>query len=192
VSNVRKATLNDLAEIAAIHAQCIPYSINSIIGLEHLKNLYTTLCLSPSHDLLVAEDNGSIVGFISGTTNYALLVKGAKGLISIRQVLMLVPNMGLLKLCKMILDRIIFDLKFRRITDFYYFSTWGVKASSTPLIAPLLFRELIKRANSSQKNKYVANVNFESTKLIRMYNSLGFQAISRSMTETILVLQVKR
>lgn len=192
MSKIREATLNDLTEIAAIHAQCIPYSINSIIGLEHLKNLYTTLCISPSHDLIVAEDNGSIVGFISGTTNYPLLVKGAKGLISIRQILLLVPNMGLLKLCKMILDRIIFDLKFRRINDFYYFSTWGVKANSTPLIAPLLFRELLKRANSSQKNKYVANVNLESTKLMRMYNSLGFRATSRSMTETILVLHVKR
>ncbi len=186
---IRNAELEDINAISAIHAQSIPHSINSMIGLKHLNNIYSMFFLSSKHDLIVAENNGLVVGFISGTADYALLMKCAKGSISLTKILKIVHKMGPLNLFRMIFDRIIFDFKFNNLNDFYYLSTWGVELDTNPIAATLLFRELLKRANLSHKHLYIANVDSKNQKLIRMYKSLGFNTVGRSLNETIFSLK---
>ena len=84
---IRVANPADLNEIAEIHAQSIPYSINSILGIERLKTLYSVFFSNPDHYLIVAEEGGLIIGFISGTSNYSSLMKEAKGSVSLNQLL---------------------------------------------------------------------------------------------------------
>lgn len=187
---IRVANPADLNEIAEIHAQSIPYSINSILGIERLKTLYSVFFSNPDHYLIVAEEGGLIIGFISGTSNYSSLMKEAKGSVSLNQLLVLARKIGIVRLAKMSLDWLVIDFKFNRLSDFYYFSSWGVKENVNPLAGTLLFRRLLQDTKNTPKESIIVNVSFDNERVIKMYKSLGFELLDESLGETILKLSL--
>lgn len=188
---IRDAKPADLNEIAEIHAQSIPYSINSILGIERLKSLYTVFFSNPDHYLIVAEEDGSIIGFISGTSNYSSLMKEAKGSVSLKQLLVLARKIGVVQLAKMSLDWLVIDFKFKRLSNFYYFSSWGVRENVNPIAGTLLFRRLLQDTKNTPKESIIVNVSFDNERVIKMYISLGFNLIYRSINEEIRQLRIK-
>jgi hypothetical protein len=188
---IRVANPADLNEIAEIHAQSIPYSINSILGIERLNTLYSVFFSNPDHYLIVAEEGGLIIGFISGTSNYSSLMKEAKGSVSLKQLLVLTRKIGIVQLVKMSLDWILIDYKFKRLTNFYYFSSWGVRENVNPIAGTLLFRRLLQDTKNTLKDSIIVNVSFDNEKVIKMYKSLGFKSLDKSLGELILKLSLR-
>jgi len=188
---IREAKPEDLNEIAEIHARSIPYSINSILGIERLKTLYSVFFSNPDHYLIVAEEEGLIIGFIGGTSNYSSLMKEAKGSVSLKQLLVLARKIGILQLAKMSLDWLIIDFKFRRLSNFYYFSSWGVRENVSPIAGTLLFRRLLQDTKKTVKDSIIVNVSFDNEKVIKMYKSLGFKSVNKSLGELILKLSLR-
>ena len=188
---IRVANPADLNEIAEIHAQSIPYSINSILGIERLKTLYSVFFSNPAHYLIVAEEGGSIIGFISGTSNYSSLMKEAKGSVSLKQLRVLARRIGTVQLAKMSLDWLVIDHKFKRLSNFYYFSSWGVKENVNPIAGTLLFRRLLQDTKKTLKDSIIVNVSFDNEKVIKMYKSLGFKLLDKSLGESILKLSLR-
>jgi L-amino acid N-acyltransferase YncA len=189
---IRVANPADLNEIAEIHAQSIPYSINSMLGLERLKTLYSVFFSSSAHHLFVADDEGSIVGFISGTANYTSLMRVARGSISLKQLSVVAKKIGLFKFVRLILDWLIIDHKFKRLDHFYYFSTWGVRSDSNPTAGSLLFRKLLHEAKQSAKSSLIVNVSNDNENVLKMYKSIGFNHVDRSLNEEIMQLDLQK
>ena len=188
---IRDAKPADLNEIAEIHAQSIPYSINSILGIERLKSLYTVFFSNPDHYLIVAEEDGSIIGFISGTSDYSSLMKEAKGSVSLKQLLLLARKIGVVQLAKMSLDWLVIDFKFKRLGNFYYFSSWGVRENVNPIAGTMLFRRLLQDTKNTPKESIIVNVSFDNERVIKMYKSLGFKVLDKSLGESILRLSLR-
>jgi hypothetical protein len=139
-----------------------------------------------NHDLIVASDNESIIGFISGSSNYPQLMKEARRSISLLQLFRILRTTGIFGLTRMVLDWIILNFKFKMIEDFYYFSSWGIQRNTHSTAGALLFIELLKRAKFSSKTSIVTNVSLDNLKVIRMYQSLDFVIIGKSLNEVIL------
>lgn len=188
---IRNATIADLQQISEIHAESIPYSINSILGIERLNTLYSVFFSNPDHYLIVAEEGGSIIGFISGTSNYSSLMKEAKGSVSLSELLVLTRKIGIVQLAKMSLDWILIDYKFKRLSNFYYFSSWGVRENVNPIAGTLLFRKLLQDTKNTLKDSIIVNVSFDNEKVIKMYKSLGFKSLDKSLGELILKLSLR-
>lgn len=188
---IREAKQTDLTEIAEIHVNSIPYSINSILGIERLKALYSVFFSNPDHYLIVAEEEGAIIGFIGGTSNYSSLMKEAKSSVSLNQVLVLIRKIGIVRLVKMALDWIVIDFKFKRLNNFYYFSSWGVRENVNPIAGTLLFRRLLQDTKKTLKDSVIVNVSFDNEKVIKMYKSLGFKSLDKSLGELILKLSLR-
>lgn len=182
----------DLHQISEIHAESIPYSINSILGIERLNTLYSVFFSNPDHYLIVAEEGGLIIGFISGTSNYSSLMKEAKGSVSLKQLLVLTRKIGIVQLVKMSLDWVLIDYKFKRLTNFYYFSSWGVRENVNPIAGTLLFRRLLQDTKNTLKDSIIVNVSFDNEKVIKMYKSLGFKSLDKSLGELILKLSLRK
>ena len=191
VLTIRTATIADLHQISEIHAESIPYSINSILGIERLNTLYSVFFSNPDHYLIVAEEGGLIIGFISGTSNYSSLMKEAKGSVSLKQLLVLTRKIGIVQLVKMSLDWVLIDYKFKRLTNFYYFSSWGVRENVNPIAGTLLFRRLLQDTKNTLKDSIIVNVSFDNEKVIKMYKSLGFKSLDKSLGELILKLSLR-
>jgi ribosomal protein S18 acetylase RimI-like enzyme len=192
VLTIRTATIVDLHQISEIHAESIPYSINSILGIERLNTLYSVFFSNPDHYLIVAEEGGLIIGFISGTSNYSSLMKEAKGSVSLKQLLVLTRKIGIVQLVKMSLDWVLIDYKFKRLTNFYYFSSWGVRENVNPIAGTLLFRRLLQDTKNTLKDSIIVNVSFDNEKVIKMYKSLGFKSLDKSLGELILKLSLRK
>jgi hypothetical protein len=188
---IRVANPADLNEIAEIHAQSIPYSINSILGIERLKTLYSVFFSNSDHYLIVAEERGLIIGFISGTSNYSSLMKEAKGSVSLKQLFVLARKIGVVQLAKMSLDWLVIDFKFKRLSNFYYFSSWGVRENVNPIAGTLLFRRLLQDTKNTPKESIIVNVSFDNERVIKMYKSLGFKILDKSLGESILRLSLR-
>jgi ribosomal protein S18 acetylase RimI-like enzyme len=191
VLTIRTAAFADLDQISKIHAESIPYSINSKLGLERLNNLYSVFFSNPDHYLFVAEEGGLIIGFISGTSNYSSLMKEAKGSVSLKQLLVLARKIGIVQLAKMSLDWLVIDYKFKRLSNFYYFSSWGVRENVNPIAGTLLFRKLLQESKKTLKGSIIVNVSFDNEKVIKMYKSLGFESLDKSLGESILKLSLR-
>ena len=84
---IRGATIDDLDEVALIHSLMIPYSINSAMGINRLRDLYLFTLQNEDSLLLIATEDNRVIGFISGTSNFGNLAKGAKSNISIKQII---------------------------------------------------------------------------------------------------------
>jgi hypothetical protein len=192
VLTIRTATIADLHQISEIHAESIPYSINSILGIERLNTLYSVFFSNPDHYLIVAEEGGLIIGFISGTSNYSSLMKEAKGSVSPKQLLVLTRKIGIGQLVKMSRDWFLIDYKFKRLTNFYYFSSWGVRENVNPIAGTLLFRRLLQDTKNTLKDSIIVNVSFDNEKVIKMYKSLGFKSLDKSLGELILKLSLRK
>ena len=70
MANVRDATIFDVDDVVNVHLFEINRSINSAIGSQRLKYLYEQVLNSSSGVLLVAIEDGQLVGFICGTSSY--------------------------------------------------------------------------------------------------------------------------
>jgi ribosomal protein S18 acetylase RimI-like enzyme len=192
VLTIRTATVADLNQISEIHAESIPYSINSILGIERLSALYSVFFSNPDHYLIVAEEGGLVIGFISGTSNYSSLMKEAKGSVSLSQLLVLTRKIGIVQLAKMSLDWLVIDYKFKRLSNFYYFSSWGVRENVNPIAGTLLFRKLLQDTKKTLNDSIIVNVSFDNEKVIKMYKSLGFRPLDKSLGELILKLSLRK
>jgi ribosomal protein S18 acetylase RimI-like enzyme len=62
---VRDATTADLAAVAALHVAALPHDFLSQLGASFLRQVYPTFLQSELGFLLVAEEEGRVVGFVS-------------------------------------------------------------------------------------------------------------------------------
>lgn len=186
---IREATIDELDEVALIHSLMIPYSINSTMGINRLKDLYLFTLQDEDSVLLIATENNRVIGFISGTSNFGNLAKGAKSNVSTKQIINIFMKMNPFRLFVAVLDFILLSRAFQRQGEFYYFSTWGMLPNSPPAAGSALFRELVKRAHNSSSQAVVVNVGKSNSKVLQMYRSLGFLPVAKTFSELILKRQ---
>ncbi len=72
---IRPATDADAPASAALHADQISQGFLSVLGPGFLRRLYRRIGRSPESFLLVADDRGTTVGFVAGSTNVAGLYR---------------------------------------------------------------------------------------------------------------------
>ncbi len=73
---IRLANKDDCSGVAKIHAQEIKLGFLSELGEKFLFYFYSAMIDSPNAFLIVAEDNGSIIGFISGCIDLKKFYRG--------------------------------------------------------------------------------------------------------------------
>ena len=66
---IRNAHFSDCREIAKVHKKCLDKSFLATLGEKFLRLLYKTLIKCENGILIVAEDNGKVIGFVSDITN---------------------------------------------------------------------------------------------------------------------------
>ena len=186
---IRGATIDDLDEVALIHSLMIPYSINSAMGINRLRDLYLFTLQNEDSLLLIATEDNRVIGFISGTSNFGNLAKGAKSNISIKQIINIFMKMNPFRLFVAVLDFILLSRAFQRQGEFFYFSTWGMLPGSHPTAGSALFRELVKRAQNFGAQSFIVNVGKTNSKVIQMYRTLGFLPVTKTISELILKKQ---
>jgi ribosomal protein S18 acetylase RimI-like enzyme len=189
VLEIREATIRDLDAIALIHSLTIPYSINSAMGVSRLSYLYQFTLRDLDSLLLVATVDNRVIGFISGTSEFRNLARGATSNISIGQIVNVLRKMNLFKLVIAAVDLILLSRAFQGQGNFYYFSTWGMLPNSHPTAGAALFRELEKRARNTGSKAVVVNVGKSNAKVLQMYLSLGFLPVTKTISELILKKQ---
>ena len=186
---IREATSQDIEEVALIHSTTIPYSINSAMGVSRLCTLYLYTLKDPDSLLLVATVDNRVIGFISGTSEFRNLAKGATSNISIGQIFNALRKKNPFKLVVAAVDLILLSRAFQSQGNFYYFSTWGMLPNSHPTAAAALFRVLEKRARNTGSQAVVVNVSKSNAKVLQMYRSLGFLPVAKTISELILKKQ---
>jgi len=72
---IRRATDHDAAAVAALHADQIAQGFLSVLGPSFLRRLYRRIGRSPHSFLIVAESDGTVEGFIAGSTDVAALYR---------------------------------------------------------------------------------------------------------------------
>ena len=184
--NIRDATIEDLDEVALLHSIAIPYSINSAMGVNRLRELYLFTLQDEDSLLLIATEDNKVIGFISGTSKFGNLAQDAKKNVSMVQMINVLRRMNLFVLTIAALDLILLTRAFRKFGNFYYFSTWGMLPNSHPAAGSALFRELEKRVRVYGSQSVIVNVGKNNSKVLRMYQSLGFRVIKRTISELIL------
>jgi ribosomal protein S18 acetylase RimI-like enzyme len=61
--------------VARLHSGQIRGGFLSLLGPSFLSHLYRRICLSPGSFLMVAEDNGGVVGFVAGSADVGALYR---------------------------------------------------------------------------------------------------------------------
>jgi ribosomal protein S18 acetylase RimI-like enzyme len=72
---IRRATAADAAGAAALHASGIGEGFLSSLGPRVLGLLYRRMALDPSSFVIVADDDGRVAGFVSGTIDTSALYR---------------------------------------------------------------------------------------------------------------------
>ena len=188
--NIRDAVIEDVARIARIHKETIPNSINSLMGLQRLIDLYTSLIDDESSQLLVAVKSNDVIGFISGTPEFGKVVKGAKSSITSNQIIRLLCNMNPVKIVFAFIDWLMINNQLKKMNNFYYFSTWGMLPNSPLGAATAIFRELCKHAKNHGSDSIVVNLPKDNSRLVEMYKKLGFLEIQRTLSEVVLIKSI--
>ena len=65
----RKSNLDDVRSLAGLHRRYIPWGFLTSLGEEVLKYIYHSLVAYPQGVVIVAEEGGKLVGFVSGVKN---------------------------------------------------------------------------------------------------------------------------
>jgi GNAT superfamily N-acetyltransferase len=156
------------------------------MGVNRLSNLYQFTLRDKDSLLLVATLDNRIIGFISGTSEFRNLARGATSNISIGQIANVLRKMNPFKLVVAAVDLILLSRAFQSQGNFYYFSTWGMLPNSHPTAGAALFRELEKRARNTGSQAVVVNVSKSNAKVLQMYRSLGFLPVTKTISELIL------
>lgn len=68
---VRPAREDDLPRTAGVHRRALPAGFFARLGTRFLRRYHATFAASPRATLLVAEDDGEVLGFLAGTTDNA-------------------------------------------------------------------------------------------------------------------------
>ena len=186
---IREATIRDLDAIALIHSLTIPYSINSAMGINRLRDVYLLALQDKDSLLLIATEDNHVIGFIGGTSQFSNLARGAKSNISIGQIINIFRKMNPFKLLIAALDLILLSRAFQKLDNFYYLLSWGMIPNSHPTAGSALFRELVKRVRISGAQSIIVNVNKNNSKVLRMYRTLGFLPVTKTISELILKKQ---
>ena len=87
------------------------------------------------------------------------------------------------------LDLILLSRAFQKLDNFYYLLSWGMIPNSHPTAGSALFRELVKRVRISGAQSIIVNVNKNNSKVLRMYRTLGFLPVTKTISELILKKQ---
>lgn len=66
---MRRASQTDRATAAALHNKELPGEFLSLLSIRLLNALYRGFNAHPEAFVLVAEQNGMVIGFVSGATN---------------------------------------------------------------------------------------------------------------------------
>ena len=183
---IRDATYQDLDRIAEIHSFAIPYSLNAIMGFARLKSLYLDAMNDKSSQLLVAIQNDVVVGFISGTSDFLNLAKRGSRSISVKQINQLVRKLNPWRILLAVIDLVLVSRSFKNLGEVYYLSTWSVVPGTDPIAGSRLFREIFFRVKNEGTRTVVVNVSKSNVKVLRMYRSLGFLPVSKTISEIIL------
>jgi len=174
MAKVRDAISSDLADIVDIHLSSIKPSINSTVGSKRLKYLYEQVLNSRSGFLLVAVEDGRILGFICGTSDYSEFVKESRGQITLRDLYRVFQKLGIKNIAVEIFESLQLHFVLKSIDEAFYMALWGMRSSSSPVAGSELFRELIHRAKEVRPKCLIASVEKGNSRLIRVYKSLGF------------------
>lgn len=187
---IRDAVIKDVARIASIHKETIPNSLNSLMGIQRLTDLYTALIDDESSQLLVAVKSNEVIGFISGTAEFGKVLKGAKSSITSNQVIRLLGKMNPVKIVVALIDWLMINNQLKKMNNFYYFSTWGMLPNSPLGAATAIFRELSKYAKNHGSDSIIVNLPKNNSRLVEMYEKLGFVEIQRTLSEVVLIKRI--
>jgi GNAT superfamily N-acetyltransferase len=84
---------HDIDSVVALHLAGLPYSLNSKLGSAHLGRLYKIMAEDPDSMVLIARNDGGIMGVVSATLD-ALSLKGRlMSAVSLTQKILLARRM---------------------------------------------------------------------------------------------------
>ena len=66
---IRNAHFSNCREVAKVHKECLAKGFLATLGEKFLTLLYKTLVEYKKGILIIAKDDGKIIGFVSGITN---------------------------------------------------------------------------------------------------------------------------
>jgi len=195
---IRLANKNDCSEIARIHFQEIKWGFLSELGEKFLYYFYQAMIGSESAFLIVAENNESIVGFVSGCANLKKFYKEFVKKYSFKIPFILLTKIFDLSVIKKVFETIKYSKKEKQnlpqaeLLSIAVSSEFQGQGVSQKLLEKFLF-EMRKR--NIDQFKVIVGENL--IRAIRFYEKKGFEFHSKSfvhqdMPSRIYIYNIKK
>lgn len=183
-----EATSEQLRELAVIHIQIIPYSINARLGMEHLHELYALFKDSNEIFGFMALEQNRAVGLVLSSRNFkvASLVSKPLRKIMIRRI---VSVRYLLNNFSNLVDFAIVAMKItRRFSESSYLMLWYVDEKySGRGLGRILLDKFENEAKDRNFSSVVVDVRHTSKVAISGYVKSGFTQFSETLLSRIFV-----
>lgn len=170
-------SLLDVDAIVELHISDMPKSINSVLGLDHLKQIYTdSISRSEYFGFVAYGSDGEILAFSGASNSFRRLSESVRGGFTFRKYL---------HICRIVIYgnfrevlRAIFAtlyLSFRH-HDLYISSWCAAKSLEGSLASSVVFRKTLELRNDKGQIIY-AEILSKNKKLLSFYKKIGFEKV---------------
>lgn len=177
---IRKANFDDCSSVAKLHKEYLNKSFLGTLGPDFLSLLYRSLVDFEKGILLVAESEGKVIGFVSGTIKtgefYKYFIKRNYSGI----VFVLLPRIFSIKIIKKIIETAKYSKKDLGISvpDAELLSMAVADGFQGKGIAKQLFEKFIAEFHNKSMNGFKIIAGNELVKANKFYRKMGCEKIS--------------
>lgn len=178
--------MEQLRELAAVHIQTIPYSINARLGLDHLHELYTLFKDSNEIFGFVAVEENQAIGLVLASRNFKVSSSVAKP-IRKRLIKEMASAKFLFENFSNLVDFALVSAKIsKRFSESSYLMLWYVDQSwSGKGIGKILLDKLCNETKDRNFYSVVVDVRRTSKAAISGYSEHGFRPVSETFLSRI-------
>lgn len=179
--SIRLTNKDDCLEVAKLHIQEIKLGFLSELGEKFLYYFYLAMIDSPNAFLIVAEDNGSIIGFISGCIDLKKFYKEFVKKYSPKVFFILLKKFFNLKTIKNILETIKYAGKEKKNLPKAELLALAVKKEFQGQgIAGKMLEKFVWEMKTRKVSDFKVIVGEELSPAIRFYEKNGFKFHSKN------------
>ena len=174
---IRKISLLDVDAIVELHISDMPKSINSVLGIDHLKQIYTDSISSSEYFGFVAYgSDGEILAFSGAGNSYRKLRESVRGVITFQKfihICQLVINGNFREILRAIFATLYLSFRHHDL----YISSWCARKSlEGSLASSVVFRKTLELKNDKGHIIY-AEILSKNKKLLSFYKKIGFEKV---------------
>ena len=173
---IRLANKIEADQIAKIHHQEINRGFLSQLGIKFLVNLYKAMIVSDSAFIVVAEEDGRVIGFISGCTNVSKFYRDFYKKYALSAFFILLPQIFKPSILKKILETLKYPKEGKKDLPKAELLTIAIlKEFHGQGIAQKMFEKFVSEMEKRGINVFKVVVGESLSQAIKYYEKMGFE-----------------